>query len=407
MASQPLSGIRVLEVAEYAVAPSGGAVLADWGADVIKIEHPVRGDAIRGAHNDGVGPGNEGLNFLWEPFDRGKRSIGVNFTVPEGYEILVELVRQADVFLCSYLEPTRRKNGIDVDDILRVNPSIIYGRVTAYGTRGPQANNRGFDGLTYWNGSGAAMAARTTDSEYPAPLPGPAFGDIQTGMTVAGGVAAALFHRERTGEGGVVDVSLLGVGVWAMSASLVAAELGGWETPVRFDRRNVRNPLYNVYRTGDDCFIALNMGKSDVYWGDVCSVIERMDLFEDPLFANMDARSENRARCIAELDVTFGSRTLEEWKLALSKQEGPWGEVLDVGALKRDPQVWENGYLQVVDYGDGRRLSLCPAPVQFDDALPSALRRAPELAEHTEEVLVELGKDWPAIAELRARGAIA
>src|ERR1700730_12284416 len=143
MGSQKLSGIRVLEVAEYAVGPSASAVLANWGADVIKVEHPIRGDAIRGIHNDGGEPGKEGMNFLWEPFNYSKRSIGVNFKVPEGHKILMELVRRADVFICNYREQTRRANGLDVDDIRDVQPSIVYGRVTAYGTRGALANNRG------------------------------------------------------------------------------------------------------------------------------------------------------------------------------------------------------------------------------------------------------------------------
>jgi crotonobetainyl-CoA:carnitine CoA-transferase CaiB-like acyl-CoA transferase len=407
MGSQKLSGIRVLEVAEYAVAPSGSAVLASWGADVIKIEHPVRGDAIRGIQNDGVGPGKAGLNYLWEPFNYSKRSVGLNFKTAEGYEILEQLIRWADVFICNYREPTRQQNRLDVEHIQKIKPSIIYGRVTAYGTRGALAQSRGYDGLTYWNGSGAGLAARTVDSEYPAPLPGPAFGDIQTGLTLAAGITAALFHRERTGEGGVVDVSLLGTGVWAMSASLVAAELGGWDAPAKFDRTNVRNPLYNVYRTEDGAFIALNMGKADVYWPGVCAAIGRPDLIDDPRFTNMDARSEHRAECVAELDAAFASRSLAEWEKILSEQDGPWGVVLNVGELNRNQQVWDNGYLQLVDYGDGRKLSLCPAPIQFDEMLPAPLRRPPELAEHTEEVMLELGLDWPAITQLKDNGTLA
>jgi crotonobetainyl-CoA:carnitine CoA-transferase CaiB-like acyl-CoA transferase len=405
MGSYKLSGIKVVEVAEYAVAPAAGAVLADWGADVVKVEHAVRGDAIRGIAIEGVKPGMGGLNFLFESVNRSKRSISLDLSKPEGREVILKLAAEADVFLCNYRESTRRKLGIDVDDIRAVRPDIVYGRVTAYGPRGAEVNRRGYDSLTWWYGTGAAVGGLPLDAPLPSPLPGPAFGDIQTGTHLAGGIAAALFHRERTGEGSVVDTSLLGSGVWAMSPTLLAINISGAEIGPVWDHKKVVNPLFNVYRTSDDRFVALNMLQADQYWSRFCVVIDREDLIDDPRYSTMALREANREECIAILDDVFATRPYDEWAKRLSEQDGIWGPVSRISDMAHDQQVWDNEFLQVVDYGDGRSVMLSPPPAQFDETAP-VMRRAPEFGEHTEEILLEVGFDWPAIGELREKGAI-
>jgi crotonobetainyl-CoA:carnitine CoA-transferase CaiB-like acyl-CoA transferase len=412
MGAEKLTGIRVLEVAEYAVAPSAGAVLADWGADVIKVERATRGDAIRGLRHDGMETNADAFNFIFDPFNRSKRSIGVNLASAEGREIVMELARRSDVFLCNFLASTRRKHRIEADDISAVNPSIIYALSTAYGTRGPRVDHRGYDALTYWYGTGAATSTMLASSDEPAPLPGPGFGDAQTGMALAGGIAAALFHRERTGEGSVVHVSLFAAGVWAMTSSLVGANLraqgaaGAWDKPPWWDRTNVYNPLFNIYRTVDSRFIALNMLQPDVYWELFCKLIGRVDLIADPRFATIEPRAENRQACIRELDATFGAQPLAHWEAALRDLTGPWSVVRAVEDLNSDPQVWANGYLQEVEYHDGRKLTLTTPPVHFDDT-PPKLRPAPGHVAHTEGVLLEMGIGWDEIGRLKDLGAIA
>jgi crotonobetainyl-CoA:carnitine CoA-transferase CaiB-like acyl-CoA transferase len=403
--TEVMKGVRVLEVAEYAMVPSAGAVLADWGADVIKVEHAERGDAIRGLTAWKIAPGTGGFTFMWEPFNRGKRSIGIDITVPAGRDIVLELVRKADVFITNFLPPARAKLGIDVTDIQAANPRIIYGRGSAFGQKGSESNRGGFDGTAYWLRSGLGAACMPEGSTDLVTLPGPAIGDIQTGMALAGGLAAALFHRERTGEGTVVDVSLMSAGIWAMQSSLVAANISGQKELPHSNQRSAPNPLYNPYKTSDGRFIVLVMLQGDTYWQEFCEAIGRPDMIGDPRFASLEARAGNNEACIRELGAVFAAKPLEEWSEILSRQRGQWGVVQIVTDLNEDRQAWENGYLQKVDYGDGRILTLATAPVQFDGAAP-VLRPAPSHAVDTDEVMLELGLDWDRIIELKTLGAI-
>ncbi len=400
-----MEGVRVLEAAEFAMAPTAAAVLADWGAEVIKIEHAERGDATRNSSAWGVKPGDGGFTYLWEPFNRGKRVIGLDLSVPEGREILVNLAKEADVFITNYLPGARRKLGIDVDDLREVNPNLIYARGSAHGPKGPEAEMGGFDGLTYWMRSGAGVAAMPANSENLVGLPAPAFGDVQAGMSLAGGLAAALYHREKTGEALTVDISLIGAGVWAMQAYLIGCNLSGQRELPHMDRTRAFNPIWNEYRTSDGEFIALAMFQGDRYWAGFCDVIGRPELKEDSRFVDMAAREENREECIKILDEEFASRTYAEWEALLKQQKGQWTRVQVASDLNTDPQVLANGYLQEVDYGNGRKITLATNPVQFNETA-SELRPAPEHGQNTEEILLEMGLDWEQIIELKDKGAI-
>jgi len=402
-----LEGIRVLEVAEYGLVPSGASVLGEWGADVIKVEHAKRGDPIRGLTTAGVGPGIKGFTPMWEPFNRSKRSIGVDISVLEGRQIILDLAEKADVFLTSFLPDARTKLGIDVADLRAVNPKIIYARGSAHGQKGAEANAGGFDALSYWLRTGVGSGIMPVGSDEIIMQPGPGFGDVQTGLTLAGGIAAALFHRERTGEALEVDTSLLAQGVWAMQGSLVSVNLADLDEMPRGkrDRKGMENPLMNWYRTGDGRWVILGMIQPDPYWEGFCKVIGHPELADDPRFVDLQARKANNRELIDLLDEIFATATLDEWRDRLAQQEGPWSPVQRVGDLNRDTQAWDNGYLQKVDYGDGRELTLASAPLQFNGEV-HPLTRAPEFGESTEEVLLELGRSWEEITALREAGAI-
>ncbi|HEY4408301.1 MAG TPA: CoA transferase [Acidimicrobiia bacterium] len=405
MSQGPMDGVRVLEVAIYAFGPAAGAVLADWGADVIKVEHPEAGDPLRGLVAYGVKPGDGGVTYLWEVLNRGKRSIGIDIGTEEGRELLLSLCETADVFITNFLAPACARLGIGAEAVTARNPRIIYARGTGHGPKGPDADKGGYDGVSYWARSGGSIAAMPPDAGFPIPLPGPAFGDIQSGAHLAGGIAAALFQRERTGKGAVVDVSLLGSGLWAMQPVIAGAHSAGQERLAPVDRRRPSNPLWNVYRTGDGRFLSLSMLEGDRYWPGFCIAVDRPDLLLDERFADSAARSAHIEECVDVLDAIFAGHTLEEWKVILGGQEGPWSVTQTPQGALDDPQSAANNYLQWVKYDNGATLPLINAPAQIDGR-PAALRPAPGQGADTDGFLLEAGLTPDDLVRLKVAGAI-
>ena len=401
-----MKGVRVVEFAQFTFVPSAGAVLADWGADVIKIEHPVKGDGQRGLLQVGGQDNTAQINFLMEHSNRGKRSVGIDASNPEGREILYRLVRDADVFLTNFLPGALNRLQLDVDSIRKVNPKIIYARGTAHGAKGPESEKGGYDSTDYWARSGSGMGMRQL-GESPGMQPGPGYGDSIGGMTIAGGISAALFARERTGEPSVVDISLLSTGLWAMGAGLTSAMLqsdnpGGANPSVG---AAFMNPLVGLYRASDGGFLMLTMLQGHYYWADTVQYLGRPELAQDERFATAEAFSENSDAAREILTEIFATATLEEWRERLAKMKGQWGPFQTLQQLPSDPQVIANDLIRSVDAGDGTQFRLVSNPVQFDGE-PPELRKGPEHAQHTEEVLLELGLEWDRIVELKQSGAI-
>jgi crotonobetainyl-CoA:carnitine CoA-transferase CaiB-like acyl-CoA transferase len=400
-----MEGVKVLEVALYGFVPAAGAALADWGADVIKIEDPAQGDPMRGVIMSGLTPEKTGFSFMWDIVNRGKRSVAVDLRTPEGLELLLEMVESADVFLTNFLPAARQRLGIDVDAVTARNPRIVYARGSGQGVRGPEAEKGGFDAISYWFRAGISSAITPTGSSYPFRMPGGAFGDVQSGVALAGGIGAALAYRERTGTGTVVDLSLLAMGMWAMQPGIVGSALADVEELPKPDRTRPYNPLSNAYRTSDGRFVALSMLQADRYWPRFCEVIGRPDLVEHPKFATAELRLEHVEECVALLDGIFGEKPLAHWREVLSQQEGQWDVVQTARELNADPQALANGYVQTVEYEGDRSLQMVSAPVQFGEQ-PPELRPAPEHGADTEAVLLEMGYDWERIIALKDKQAI-
>jgi crotonobetainyl-CoA:carnitine CoA-transferase CaiB-like acyl-CoA transferase len=403
----PMKGVRVLEVAQFWFVPSAGAVLADWGADVIKVEHPERGDGQRGLASSGISTEIRGVDFLVQQPNRGKKSLALDFGKPEGLELLYRLAKQSDVFLTNFLPDARERLQIDVADLRKVNPKIIYVRGHGQGARGPEAHLGGYDASSFWSRGGICDALTPAGAAQPTGQRA-AFGDGIGGMTIAGGIAAALFQRERTGHAPVLDISLLNTAMWVLSPDIIAsgllpAELKSLPTMTR--KQNF-NPGVNPYKTKDERWVMLVMLQTDRYWPEFCQRIGHPELATDPRYRDMKVRFENREACIAALDAIFAERTLDEWRTALDGMEGPWAAVQKARELLTDRQTLANGYVQEVDGGKRGRFHLVANPVQFDET-PPVLTRGPEWGEHTDEVLQsELGLPLEELLEYKAKGVI-
>src|SRR5262252_4404624 len=288
MGLHALEGIRVVEVAEWFFVPSCGTVLADWGAEVIKVEHPTRGDPLRGLMTSGMVPGGKGVNYMVEHCNRGKKSVGVDLGTDAGREILYKLVKTADVYITSFLPAARQRLRIDDEHLHAVNPRLIYARGHGQGQRGPDREKAGFDAASFWSRGGIAMRLTPPGADAPV-MQSAAFGDSIGGMFTAGGVAAALFERERTGKGTTVDVSLLGTAMWVLAPDVLSAHLFKAEMP-RMSRAQNPNPLVNSYRTRDGRWLFCNMLQPDRYWGGFVAALGHPELNTDLRFSTAMAR---------------------------------------------------------------------------------------------------------------------
>src|SRR3954451_21951896 len=274
--ARPMEGVRVLEVAQFTFVPAAGAVLADWGADVIKVEHAERGDAQRGlVRLLGLDVASKDTSFfpIMEGPNRGKRSIGLALEKPGARAVLEKLVAQADVFVTNFLPGPRSRLGIDVEDIRAINPDIIYVRGSGFGQRGPEREKGGYDSTAFWARGGSASGVTAPGADRMAKMPAGAYGDSMGGMTIAGGIAAALYRRATTGEPSVVDVSLLGVGAWTTQFSVNLALLSGRSLPRAEGPKHgsATNPLIGAFQTSDDRCLELAMLQPGRYWPEFCT----------------------------------------------------------------------------------------------------------------------------------------
>ena len=384
--------------------PAAGAVLAEWGAEVIKVEPREGGDPQRGLVTMGLVPaGAGGVNYMIEMPNRGKKSIGIDLMTPGGQEVVSELAKSCDVFLTSYLPGRRRLFKIDVEDIRAVNPDIIYVRGSGYGPRGEDADKPGYDGVTYWSRGGVGKALTPDDTEPVRQRP--AFGDLLGGMTIAGGIAAALYKRKATGVSSIVDVSLLGLAAWNLSPDVMTSYLYENQPIPNFGHGDTPNPLVGNYRTKDNRFITLMMLQSDRFFPEVMNLLGLPDLVTDKRFADGASRFVNRAELIRALDDVFAQRTLAEWRDILRPLSGAWGVVQTPGELTSDPAVVANGYIPTAATMSGAPFELAVNPVQFDEqhVIPTG---APEHGQHTEEILLEAGIDWNRIEQYKQEGAV-
>lgn len=402
MAEGPLSGIRVIEISTFQQGPVAGMRLGDLGADVVKIESKEGDPARRHIKTIEAEFNVKGFNYYFEHANRNKRGIVLDLKKPAGMDVFLKLIDAADVFLNNMSIGAPLRLGIGPEALLARNPRLIYAQASGWGRKGPIAESLSFD-YTGIARSGLMMSA----GEYGTPpcmiLPG--LGDELGGLICAWAVTLALFAREKTGRGQVVDTSLMG-SVVAMLGHLVSGTAMLKQPFHRFVRTAAGNPLYNHYRCKDDKWLAIAHLDPDRWWPKVCTALGLENMVHDPRFSTLTSRAEHRVELIAILDGVFSGKTRGEWMEILAEHGCIFTPIQDIGEVVEDPQALANNYLIDIEhplYGPVKTMGF---PWDLS-ATPASWRRgAPALGEHTDEVLRETGYSNEAIERLREEGAI-
>jgi crotonobetainyl-CoA:carnitine CoA-transferase CaiB-like acyl-CoA transferase len=393
-----MDGVKVVEVGMWVAGPAGAAILGDWGADVVKIE-PPDGDPFRGLLSGIV----DGVSPPFELDNRNKRSIGLNLSLPEGRDVAAALVDEADVFVTNARPSALARAGLDWDTVSARNPRLVYAHVTGYGLSGEDADRAAYDVGAFWSRAGVAAALTPEGESLPYQRGG--MGDHMAGMAAAGAVAAALFARERTGQGQLVSTSLLRIGMymigWDVNMSL---RLGVPTVPMTV--MAPPNPLISAYEAGDGRRFWMLGLQGDRHWPDVLRAVGRPEWAEDERFADLMSRFANSAELVRELNAIFATKPLSEWAEVFDREDVWWAPVQHAHDLIDDPIARSAGGFVSVPVEGGDPVEMVASPIDFAGTPWSPRSMPPEFAQHTEEVLLELGHDWDRIIELKELGAI-
>lgn len=396
-----LKGLKVVDFTAYIAGPGAAAILADWGADVVKVERP-EGDAMR--HIFGDLKTDLGANPTFDVDNRGKRGIVLDITKPEGREALAKLAAGADVFLTNVRPASLRKYGLDADALRAANPRLVYAAITGYGLEGPDAHKPGFDVTAFW--ARAGVAAMTAPKGMDPFLLRSGVGDHTTSLATVSAILAALYERERTGEGRMVQTSLLATGIYVMSSDLAVQLKFGRVASAR-TRDNPINALANLYKSADGRWFVHNPRGSGGGWEAFCHVVNRPDLIEDARFATGKARRENAKALTEEFDRAFAALTFDEIARRLDAADLVWAPVQTPADVAADPQAAAAGAFVEVEDGQGGTFRSIAAPARFPGADAERLPASPRLGEHTREVLAELGYGEAEVAAMIESGAAA
>ncbi|MDE2988699.1 MAG: CoA transferase [Chloroflexota bacterium] len=393
-----LKGLKVVEMATWLFGPMSACILSEMGAEVVKVE-PHEGDPMRGL----IHRLHDGVDWVFEIPNRNKRSVALNVRTPEGIEALRRLLADADVFIVNLRRGALERLGIDYASIKADHPRLIYAHATGYGTEGPDIDRPAFDELAYWARGGFMETLGPTDSE-PIRLVG-AMGDLPSAMNLSTAIFAALYQRELTGEGQFVTCSLYGGGIWANGFAIQGALATGENFP-RSDRYSAFNPLYNSYRSSDGKWMQLAMIQEERFWGPFAEAIEQPVLTEDLRFAEASVRRKHIREAVEVIERRIGEEPRDHWAAIFDARDFPWAPAADSVEIANDPQAAANGYVRTMQHRTAGDFKIFGLPFQLEQAPTETHSSAPELGEHTEVVLEELGYGWDEIAEMKQSGVI-
>ena len=405
MTSTPpaLAGVRIVELAQFVFVPGASAILADLGAEVIKIEPPGVGDPYR-TLKIADGRQSASANYTMEQNNRSKKSVGIDLKSRDGHAIFMRLIETADVFLTSIRPDTLERLGLGVEALRARNPKIIYARGNGLGFKGEQANRAGFDASAFWARGGFAHALSVGRETLVRQRP--AIGDHSGAVNIAMGITTALFRRERTGEPSVIDVSLLSTAMWMLSSDIVQSQNPDW-SEASMASVEFRMPLTRAYKTADGRWIQLMFLDPERYWAGLCHRLGAPELITDARFSTAELRSKNGEALCPVLSDLFARRRYAEWEVAFAGFDAPWELVQSIREVAADPQAAANGYTFEITVEDGTPVQVVAGPVSIDGSpVQTPGFRAPLLGEHTSEVLGALGLVEADLLRLRASGAI-
>ena len=400
----PLDGIRVLEIANWLAAPSAAALMADLGADVIKVEHPA-GDAWRATLMRAQQPGWDPQRDVDAPFEldnRGKRGIVLSLEHAEAVAAVHRLIEQADIFITNLTAPRIARYDLSAERLLELKPDLIYVVLTGYGTRGPDAAMNAFDYSAFWSRSGIMSLIGEPDGP---PIPcRPGQGDHATSLNLLAATLAALRLRDQTGEGQRVEVTLQRTGAWTIGAD-VSAALITRRQPQRIDRVRPGNPLFNSYETADRRWLMLVMPTPDRYWASACRALEREEWIDDPRYLSLEARAQQTADLTAQIAARIRAHPLAYWRARFNAEGLIWAPVAELPELITDPQMIETEAWATIEGAQGTFETL-NTPFAIEGAEVGPRGPAPATGEHTYEVLQESGFSADEIAQLAESGAL-
>jgi formyl-CoA transferase len=398
MTEHLFTGLKVIDCASWIAGPAAATILSDFGADVIKIEPPGAGDPWRASTPI---PGKT-ADYYWQLTSRNKRSLALDLKHAEGRAILYRLLAAADVFVTNFPLPVRERLQIAPAQVLSLNPRLIYASFTAYGEAGADAAKTGFDSTAYWARTGLMDMVRATEDTEPT-RSAPGMGDHPSATGLYAAIVTALYRREKTGKGGVVQSSLLQNGLWA-NACFVQSRLCGEHMTLRAPRAQAPNALANHYRCRDGRWFIMALHNEPRQWHSFVAAIGRDDLADDPRFATSAARKQHARALVEVLDTVFAQRNMADWRTILDAAGVTFGAVQLVNETSDDAQMQQIGAL--VPFADGAGLTIS-SPFHLQGETKVAPRRAPAIGEHTDAVLREAGYTTDEIERLRSLGVLA